>query len=527
MFSTASGSFRTPTPTTRDAQERVIKLAREGRRCGSAQPIRSASQLALQARVGSGIFGSYGIAAAAGRPPRAVDVPPADDVRPTTPTLKQLVLGTSSDALGRYIADPAAAAELLNGPPSPSRTRVRRTTMELANEMARSRSTSPTRDDAAAAVPPSPSLNLSRSGTAPLMRPASASAAVFHTVGPREFARLKLKMRSQSPWALHVDDDTLNHATIEAARKAEAQAKQALYKESLAAAVEQRRREAEARKEAERAAELESLQKAKLYEVAMDAARRGDNLKKQLQINANFNEFLESQSKARSSAQRQQDLDRFLAQQERQAHLEDQKATKERKKESCQAACAALAAAEALKKVQKKMHDEETQRDLDLAAAFQQVQQQKRDAQARKIQNSREFVETRAKQVASTWRPTRKQKQLDAIDDEFQRTASELLATNVQLNEAAAAAARQRSRQAAYERRQLVAEKEAEKQRQHQQKMDEERMLIMRDKFEKQIYDQTRSEMLSQQRSEVRSQLELQRRIAMKQTIEEVAAHGY
>jgi hypothetical protein len=129
--------------------------------------------------------------------------------------------------------------------------------------------------------------------------------------------------------------------------------------------------------------------------------------------------------------------------------------------------------------------------------------------------------------VASTWKPTRKQKQLDIIDEAFERTASELLATNIQLNEASAAASKQRSRLAAAERQQIVSERERRRQQEADKKLQEERMLIMRDMLEKQIHDQARHEALSQQRSDVRSQLELQRRIAMKQSLEDIAMHSY
>lgn len=439
--------------------------------------------------------------------------------RISTPKLKELVEGKSD-----LLDDPKAAALLLNGPASPSRSRVRKTLVEVAYEKARSRSTSPVDpcNSPSALHQPPPPRQVSATGSASLPRPSSASPSLFHTVGPRELARLKVKMRSQSPWALHIGEDTMTYEAMQAAKKAEENAKKALYVASLAAAVEQRKRDSEARRAAEILAERESIAVARSFDSAMSSAKKMDQEAKLAQQQLQYMAYLESQRLKRDAHEQLKEQHRFQAQQERSEASIQMAEEMAKKREKFISAAAAHRRAQERRDQERRQAARDSQAELECAVMFWDEQERKRQAEREQLEGSRSLIAQRAEAAASAIKPAKKQVQQDLIASAFEKTASELLTTNVLLNESAQLATRRRCEQASIERQRLLHDKEASKMAWKTRKMEEESAYIARDLAEKEIFEQALQEAKMEQKASVREHLDLQRRLALKKAVEEI-----
>lgn len=523
IFGVSGSHHRTPVPTTRDFQERVVKLAQEERaRCSSAQPVRSRSSFALMA-TRSNAFPTP--SRAAGPEIQLTDKVGACGNRVSTPELKNLIV---TDASG-LASNPVAAAHALNGPPSPSRTRVRRSVAEVAAETIRSRGNSPNKDcsEGPSPIAAAGATALSSSFDRPLsaaLRPSSASPAVLHTVGPREFARLKVRMRTESPWALHVGDDTSAYAAIEEARKAQQRAAQALWVQSLQDAVDQRKRIEQNQKAIEREAELQFLARAQAMTQHHSTQRMQVQHERVSDRQHDYQAYLsirEHEQQAQRDAAQQ---DRFVAVESAKKEA-NKRLSEELERRSKQKAVADYAMAMA----QSRKESAEKQRIQYMAEEMGEKQQHHEDLDRRKqemddaLNERKQLIEKRALVVASKMKPSKKQRQQDRIESEIEKTSMQLLATNIRLNETLRETAKRRAEDANRERCKTVLEREEKKRTERSRKIMEEEELLRQDREAKRLYDQTYSELKAQQQETVRQQLELQRVMAMRKVLNEIS----
>lgn len=534
FFGAPFGSQKTPIATSREQQEKVIRQSvkeRSRSRCGSAQPTRSSSS--------SQIFGglsnirdghsSFGRAPSAGRPvTQKVQAPRSQDNRVSTPELKDLV--SPPNELLIHNAD--AAAKHLNGPVSPSRTRVKRTLAEAVNELGRSRSVSPTNDQPLTLpIDPLSSTNdRTRSSTAftgtselaAYARPSSASPAVFHTVGPREFARLKVKMRSQSPWALHVEDDQLTHQAQLLAHQLEKRAKQALWVDSLAQAVETRKQSAHEARAVALATEMDTLARAKCLTelLAYEKKKKSEEKLEDQRL-----EYAAIQSRRKMDEVTNKSL-RILSTLEHTGFMRDQESSKSAedavKREKMDARRKEIAAAAARRQVLLE-RDNDPLEDTSRAQYLSQLEQRRRQYDS-KVRSSRDLVEQRAAMVVTKIGPSRKQQTLDRLDEDFEATAQHLLADNINRVEATQQAARLRNHNASQERLKTAGQRIADQRAERELRLMNEALELARDRESKSIYDQARAQLKFKQTNEVREQLELQRRVSMKRALDAAAA---
>lgn len=93
-----------------------------------------------------------------------------------------------------------------------------------------------------------------------------ASGDAWQTVGPLEFVRLKLRARSESPWALHVESEAQDFVLSEAERAQMRKAGNVAWAEATRLAAEARRAEQSSQMAAKRDAERLFLQIAKAME---------------------------------------------------------------------------------------------------------------------------------------------------------------------------------------------------------------------------------------------------------------------
>lgn len=329
-------------------------------------------------------------------------------------------------------------------------------------------------------------------------------------------------MRSQSPWALHVEDDQLTHQAQTVAKHLEKRAKQALWVESLAQAVETRKQSAHETRIATLASEVDVLSRAKcMTELHMLEKRR--QIEEKLQNQRAEYSLLQSRKESDEASKKAL---RVLAVLEHTGFMRDEEASK---------ALAQLGRHDKLLARRSEMADASIRRqaaqakddDPDEAASrrvYLSELENRRRVRDNMILDSRRRIANRAAIVVSKIGTSKKQQTLDRLDAAFEETAQHLLADNINRVESIQQAARLRNQHASQERLRVMGQRATAQRTEREALLNEENVTLARDRESKAIYDQARAQLKAQQTNEVREQLELQRRVAMKRALDDATA---